>query len=117
MTADLTAALAETLAGHADCVLNDGQDLGAAATGQDVWSCGLVLPFIDHLPTAERAHVAAEQAKTVQAWLAGLAQEPEMVERCGRAAMQAVSQPHPVVIRDRVIGAAALAAFVDGIGQ
>ena len=50
--------LAEVLAGHADCTLNDGQDLGAYATGMDVWSCGIVLSFGDDLEEAERAHVA-----------------------------------------------------------
>ena len=73
------AVLAEVLAGHADCVLNGNTDLGAYATGQDVWSCGLALPFSDDLEDAERAHVAAEQAKALAVW----AQQDEVVERAG----------------------------------
>ena len=51
--------MGDVLAAHANCALNTGQDLGSAATGVDIWSCGITLPFCDDLEQAERAHVEA----------------------------------------------------------
>lgn len=66
-----TETLAEVLAAHADCTLNDNRgsiDTAAAVTGLDVWSCGVVVPFSERLEDAERLHLAtAIAARIVQA--------------------------------------------------
>lgn len=50
--------IAEVLDGHLGCTLNDGPT-SAENTGQDVWSCGIVLPFSERLEDAEQRHRAA----------------------------------------------------------
>lgn len=54
----MSARIEDVLAEHADCTSNDNR-AGPFVTGNDVWSCGLTLPFEQRLEDAEHAHIAA----------------------------------------------------------
>ena len=91
----LTAALAETLCRADDTMFHHERT--------------------DDFPCSFCKGYAAEQAETVHAWLAGLAQEPETVERVVSAFVEDGLIPEDMSYAE--IASAALAAFVDGIGQ
>ena len=74
-------AVVAILAAHADCTLNDSQDLGAYATGSDVWSCGIVIPFGDDLDEAERTHLATAITNALATQIAAAEQRGREDER------------------------------------